>query len=90
MTRYNYLKPNFVDNIPQDLNGGEIYISILYKVAIHNCCCGCGNKVATPFHGNGWKLTHNNDTISLHPSIGSFSLDCQSHYWIRNNKVIWI
>jgi hypothetical protein len=25
----------------------------------------------------------------LHPSIGNWSFPCQSHYWIRNNRVEW-
>jgi hypothetical protein len=25
----------------------------------------------------------------LHPSIGNWSFACQSHYWIRNNRVEW-
>ena len=28
-------------------------------------------------------------TISLHPSIGSWSLPCRSHYWIRRNRILW-
>ena len=28
-------------------------------------------------------------TITIYPSIGNWSLRCQSHYYIRNNKVIW-
>ena len=28
--------------------------------------------------------------IWLSPSIGSWSLDCQSHYYIRGNQVIWL
>jgi len=27
--------------------------------------------------------------ISLHPSIGNWSFECRSHYWIRNNQVVW-
>jgi hypothetical protein len=27
--------------------------------------------------------------VSLNPSIGNWSFRCQSHYWIRRNRVIW-
>jgi hypothetical protein len=29
------------------------------------------------------------ETVSLSPSIGSWSLKCQSHYWIRHDTVEW-
>ena len=91
MNRFDCLKHNFVDFIPEELNDGEIYISMRYKVAIHNCCCGCGSEVVTPLNPPiGWTLTCDDETVSLHPSIGSFSLDCQSHYWIIRNKVVWV
>jgi Family of unknown function (DUF6527) len=29
------------------------------------------------------------ESISLEPAIGSWSFECQSHYWIRHNQVQW-
>ena len=29
------------------------------------------------------------ETVSLHPSIGSFKLDCKSHYYISRGVVEW-
>ena len=49
--------------------------------------CGCGNEVVTPLSPTDWHLTFNGKTVSLHPSIGNWNFDCQSHYWIRNNEV---
>jgi Family of unknown function (DUF6527) len=51
--------------------------------------CGCGNKVVTPITPLDWTLTFNGETISLHPSIGNWNFECQSHYWIKQNKVEW-
>ena len=79
----------FVDFIPEEINDGEIYISVPYSVAIHNCCCGCGTEVVTPLGPRGWEIRCDDETISLSPSIGNFSLDCRSHYWIQHNKVVW-
>lgn len=83
------LTHKFVKNIPEILEDGVLYISIEYATAIHNCCCGCGNQVVTPFSPTDWKLIFDGKTVSLDPSIGNWSFPCQSHYWIRNNKVIW-
>jgi len=27
--------------------------------------------------------------VSLYPSIGNWSLDCKSHYWIKQNQALW-
>ncbi len=83
------LTPKFVKNIPEKIENGIIYISMEYSTAIHSCCCGCGNEVVTPFSPTDWKLTFDGRTISLYPSIGNWSFECQSHYWIINSEVIW-
>jgi Family of unknown function (DUF6527) len=28
-------------------------------------------------------------SISLDPSIGNWGFQCRSHYWIKNNRVVW-
>jgi hypothetical protein len=79
----------FVKSVPDRLDEGILYISMEYATAIHNCCCGCGVQVVTPFSPTDWKLTFDGETVSLSPSIGNWSLECQSHYWIENNTVHW-
>jgi hypothetical protein len=83
------LKHEFVEFIPEDLEQRTIYISIRFATASHLCLCGCGNKVVTPIRPTDWKLIFDGKTISLDPSIGNWSFACQSHYWIRNNRVKW-
>lgn len=83
------LSHSFVKNIPENLEDGIVYISIEYATAIHKCPCGCGNEVVTPFSPTDWKLTFDGQSISLFPSIGNWSFECQSHYWIKNNKIEW-
>ncbi len=83
------LKHQFVEFIPDDLEQGTIYISIRFATASHLCCCDCGNKVVTPIRPTDWKLIFDGKTVSLEPSIGNWSFPCQSHYWIRNNRIKW-
>jgi len=83
------LKHVFLDNIPDNLEDGILYISIKYATAIHKCCCGCGNQVVTPLSPVDWKLIFDGETVSLYPSIGNWNFTCQSHYWIQENEVIW-
>ena len=89
MNRTDILKHEFVEYIPAQLRDGTIYVSMTYAVAQHRCCCGCGNKVVTPFSPTDWKLIFDGTSISLDPSIGNWSFPCQSHYWITRNKVRW-
>jgi hypothetical protein len=83
------LKHEFVEFIPDLLKEGTIYVSIRFATATHLCCCGCRSKVVTPLRPTDWKLIFDGKTVSLYPSIGNWSFNCQSHYWIRNNKVRW-
>lgn len=89
MTRLNKVAHEFVEFIPEELRDGTIYVSIPYATAVHKCCCGCGQKVVTPITPTDWRLTFDGETISLDPSIGSWNLPCESHYWIIRNKVQW-
>lgn len=78
----------FVRSIPDKLDDDVLYISLEFSTAIHTCCCGCGNEVVTPFSPTDWNLIYDGETVSLYPSIGNWSFECKSHYWIKNNKII--
>jgi Family of unknown function (DUF6527) len=89
MKRELILRHEFVEYIPDDLKHGTIYVSIPFATVAHKCCCGCGNEVVTPLSPTDWKLTFDGKFISLDPSIGNWSFPCQSHYWIKCNRVRW-
>lgn len=89
MSKISGLSHEFVEFLPDELEDGKVYISIPYATATHKCCCGCGNEVVTPLTPTDWKLIFDGQTISLDPSIGNWSFPCQSHYWIRKDKVKW-
>ena len=87
--RRSKIRHEFVHRVPDDLVEGILYISIPYATVVHSCCCGCGNEVVTPLGPTDWELIYDGETVSLSPSIGSWSLPCRSHYWIRRNHVRW-
>lgn len=89
MTRVTAIEHRFVDTIPKELDEGVLYISIQYTTAVHRCLCGRGNKVTTPIRPQKWHLEFDGERVSLDPSIGNFSFPCQSHYWIRSDRVYW-
>lgn len=89
MKRELVLRHEFVEFIPDQLKDGTIYVSIPYATVAHKCCCGCGTEVVTPLSPADWTLIFDGESISLDPSIGNWSFDCKSHYWIRGNRVRW-
>jgi Family of unknown function (DUF6527) len=83
------LKHKFVEYIPDNLEDKTIYICMEFATASHKCVCGCGQEVITPFTPTDWSLVFDGESISLNPSIGNWSFPCQSHYWIKRNKIQW-
>jgi len=83
------IDPRFVEFIPDQLEDGALYISVQFNTVVHKCCCGCGEEVVTPLSPVEWQLRTNDNLVTLYPSVGNWNFQCQSHYWIRNNHVIW-
>ena len=79
----------FVHNVPEKIEEKVLYISIPFATAIHLCPCGCKNEVVTKLSPVRWSLTFDGESVSLSPSIGNWSLECRSHYWILKNKIKW-
>lgn len=84
------ITPVYVERMPDKLEEGRLYISESRNLAMHKCCCGCGEEVVTPLNTKaGWKVIKHGEMVSLHPSIGNWNFACDSHYWIKNNVVDW-
>ena len=83
------LEPSFVEHLPDSLQQGKLYVSIDFASTAHLCCCGCQSEVIAPLSPTDWKMTYDGVNVSMHPSIGNWSLACRSHYVIRNGKVRW-
>jgi hypothetical protein len=81
--------PRFVDEIPEELDDGVLYISIAYAVMVHRCASGCGRECVNPLSPAQWSFTYDGANISVSPSIGNWSYPCRSHYWIRRGQVQW-
>lgn len=77
----------FVEFIPDKIEDKTLYISVEYSTAVHNCICGCGNEVVTPLSPTDWELRFDGKTVSLSPSIGNWSFECKSHYFITRNLI---
>lgn len=83
------MKNEFVHRVPSELEEGVLYICLACEVVVHKCACGCGEKVVLPLAKEHWQLHYDGD-VTLSPSIGNYQYVCKSHYFIRNNKVLWV
>ena len=77
--------------IPHEIEGGYIYLSDEFNLAIHLCACGCGGKAVTPINigDRGWIVTEGENGLTLRPSIGHQHWPCRSHYWVTDGKIEW-
>ena len=78
-------KVSLFNGAPRELK--FVKSSLEFGSAAHSCCCGCGEEVVTPLTPTDWNITYDGETITLHPSVGSWTLPCRSHYVIRRNRV---
>src|SRR5258708_11216399 len=83
------IRHEFVEAVPEKLESGVLYVSIRFATAMHLCACGCGGEVVTPLSPTDWELRYDGESVSLYPSIGNWSFDCRSHYWIMDGTIEW-
>lgn len=83
--------PEFVEEIPEELSEGYLYLCLPYNAVIHKCACGCGEIISTPLDRKyGWTMQYDGESVTLSPSIGNGSYECHSHYFIRENNIVWL
>ena len=78
----------FVEAFPTPLEPRTLYVSLIYSTAAHICPCGCGCEVVTKLSPARYRFTFDGEA-SLHPSIASTGLRCNSHYFITRGEVNW-
>lgn len=89
MARVDRLTTVFVDDIPEQLEDGVLYVSRQSHVALHNCACGCGEEVSTPLVPTEFDLVMEDEGASIWPSIGNHDFACRSHYVIKGGHIQW-
>ena len=78
-----------VARFPAKPDQGVLYVSMEFASAMHYCMCGCGEHVITPLTPTDWRVIYDGETMSLAPSVGNWSMQCQSHYWLDCGRVRW-
>lgn len=88
------LRPIFVEVMPpfDSIRDGELWISHKHRTMNLRCPCGCGELAVLSLHPSRWHVCFDGKSVSLkgptHGSIWTTSA-CGSHYFIRNNEVVW-
>lgn len=88
------LRPVFVEVLPpfDSIKDGDLWISHKHRTVNLRCPCGCGELTVLSLHPSRWHVYFDGKSVSLKgPTGGSVwaSSGCGSHYFIRNNTVVW-
>ena len=82
------VRPRLVTTIPAYPEPGVLYVSVEYATTLHLCACGCGYEAVLGISPHDWTLLWDGETVTLDRSIGNWSFPCQSHYFIRRNRIV--
>lgn len=88
MSQAEHYTAQFVTTFPTPMEPGVLYVSTTYSTAGHICACGCGREVVTKLAPARWSVIYDGE-VSLHPSVASTGLSCNSHYFITRGGVNW-
>jgi len=88
------LRPIFVEVLPDfdTIKTGELWITCKYRTVNLRCPCGCGDLTVLSLHPTRWHVHFDGKSVSLGGLTGGSvwaNSGCGSHYFIRNNVVIW-
>jgi len=82
--------------VPRSL-GKDLYVvgpRTTPKWAFLQCPCGCGDRIDVNLSRSrqpSWELHVDHDgRITLNPSLWRPVGTCRSHFWIRQNHVVWV
>jgi Family of unknown function (DUF6527) len=63
------------------------------KWAVLDCPCRCGERIDVNLmlaRRPTWQLVTKQGKVTLQPSLWVTSEKCGSHFWVRENRIIWV
>ena len=79
----------WVEDMPEVMEDGKVYISVKHRLTEHICACGCKSEVSLPLGRREWRIEYDGETVSILPSVGNWRLPCRSHYIIQESMTRW-
>lgn len=93
-----YVGYRFVEDFTDAQSPGQREILVVGnrqkpKWAVLQCPCGCGHVLNVNLMGSRWPHWRlkfsSNGTLTLWPSLSVRDAMCRSHFFVRENAVIW-
>ena len=81
--------------VPENL-GADLYVvrrQGLDRRAVLACPCRCGRRIDLSLMKADrphWSFVRNHGTVTLTPSIWLCADPCGSHFFIRDNRIVWV
>ncbi len=63
------------------------------KWVVLDCPCGCGERIDVNLmtaRQPAWEFSARDGMVTLWPSLWMPREKCGSHFWMKNNRVIWV
>ena len=81
-----------MSELPRRLGNSLFVVGSPPKWAVLRCPCGCGERIDVNLMKSKaprWTLELEQDGASLNPSLWMPADKCESHFWIRRNRICW-
>jgi len=83
-----------MNDIPEHL-GGSVFVvgAATPKWAVLECPCRCGDRIDVNLMTSRrphWNLAISNTGATLAPSLWMPTDKCGSHFFVRNNRIVWV
>lgn len=97
MKRLEYNKVTIYDKtFKSTLTPGELMLGQDKDIIQFLCPCGCGKEIYLTskewcdVRGKNWSILEKDGKVTLWPSVNATGFECKSHFWIKDNKVVWV
>ncbi len=91
-----YYKLMIVSELPEIPDDKVVYIEGSEKLnnywyAFLKCPCGCNENIMLNLMNDAkpcWSISIKKGNFSISPSVWR-TVNCKSHFWLRNGKIVW-
>jgi hypothetical protein len=81
-----------MSEVPEHTKKLIYVVGSIPKWVVFECPCHRNHRISIPLMKNvtpHWAIAHDGQTISLFPSVSVSGSNCDSHFWLRQNRIEW-